>query len=122
MQQFGAYDMRASLDMLDPINRETGKTLSLRARKTLTLGLDRRLTSGQLGVELQAVGERFDNAANTIVLPGYALLNLNASTPIVKDWHLVLRIDNASDTQYQQVGQYATPGRSFYAGIKWQPN
>jgi vitamin B12 transporter len=121
VQKFGSYEMHATLDSLDPINSVTGKTLSLRARQTLTLGVKRRVTSWELGGELHAVSERFDDAANTIVLPGYALLNLSASTHLAKDWRLVMRIDNASDTQYQQVGQYATPGRSFYAGVVWNP-
>ncbi len=121
VQRIDAYEMRASLDALDPVNSVTGKTLSLRARKTLTLGLDRRAAAWRLGGELQAVGERFDNAANTIVLPGYALLNLHGSTQLAKDWQLVMRLDNAADVQYQQVGQIATPGRTFYAGLQWQP-
>ena len=120
-QKMGAYEMRASLDTLDPVNSVTGKTLSLRARKMLTFGVERAVEAWRFGGELQAVGERFDNAANTIVLPGYLLLNLNASTKLGKDWRLTLRVDNASDTRYQEVGQYATPGRSFFAGLQWQP-
>ena len=99
----------------------TGKTLSLRARKMLTLGVDRQAAAWRFGGEVQAVGERFDNAANTIVLPGYALLNLNASTQLTKDWQLTMRIDNVADATYQQVGQIATPGRTFYAGLQWRP-
>lgn len=120
-QRFGPYEMRASLDTLDPINSVTGKALSLRARKTLMLGVDRRVATWHLGGEVQAVGERFDNAANTVVLPGYALLNLNASQQMSKDWQLVMRLDNAADVKYQQVGQMATAGRSFYLGLQWQP-
>jgi len=120
-QRIGAYDMRAALDWIDPVNSISGKTLSLRARKTLTLGVDRSVANWRLGGELQALGERFDNAANTVVLPGYALLNLNASTQLAKDWQLALRIDNLSDTQYQPVGQFANAGRSLFASLKWQP-
>jgi vitamin B12 transporter len=107
--------------MLDPVNTQTGKTLSLRARKALALGVDRRWATWQFGGEIQAVGERFDNASNTIVLPGYALLNLTASNDIGKDWHLVMRVDNALNAKYQQVGQYPAPGSTFYAGLQWRP-
>jgi len=68
------------------------------------------------------VGPRFDDAANSTVLPGYVLLNLNANTQLSQDWHLVLRIDNTLDAQYQQVGHYATPGRTFYVGAQWRPH
>lgn len=121
VQRVGDYEMRASLDSMAPINSITGKTLSLRARKTLSLGVDRRVAAWRLGGELQAVGERFDNAANTVVLPGYALLNLNVSKQMAKDWQVVMRMDNATDVNYQQVGQIATPGRTFYVGLQWQP-
>lgn len=121
VQKVGEYEMRGSLDMLDPVNTQTGKTLSLRAKKTLTLGVDRRWATWQFGGEVQAVGERFDNAANTIVLPGYALLNLTASNEIGKDWHLVMRVDNALNAKYQQVGQYPAPGSTFFVGMQWRP-
>jgi vitamin B12 transporter len=120
-QQIGAYEMRGSFDMLDPVNTQTGKTLSLRAKKTFTLAVDRRWATWQFGGEVQAVGERFDNAANTIVLPGYALLSLTASNEIGKDWHLVMRVDNALNAKYQQVGQYPAPGSTFYVGLQWRP-
>lgn len=120
-QQFKNYDLRASVDFLDPRDDVTGRTLSLRARRTMSLGADRRLGAWQLGAEVQAVGERFDNAANTTVLPGYALLNLNATNQLSRDWRLVMRIDNAADVHHQQVFDYATPGRTFYVGFQWQP-
>lgn len=120
-QRFENFDLRASVDLLNPIDDVTGRVLSLRARHAMTLGVDRRLAGWQLGAEVQAVGERFDDAANTTVLPGYALLNLNANTQLNRDWRLVMRLDNAADAQYQQVGSYATPGRTFYVGFQWQP-
>jgi vitamin B12 transporter len=120
-QRMGAYEMRASLDTLDPVNTQTGKTLSLRAKKALTLGIDRRVATWQWGGEVQAVGERFDNAANSIVLPGYALVNLTAGAELGKDWRWVMRVDNALNAKYQQVGQYPAPGSTFYVGMQWRP-
>lgn len=120
-QQFKNYDFHAALDFLDPRDDITGRTLSLRARKTLSMGVDRRLAQWSLGAAVEAVGERFNDAANTTVLPGYALLNLNANTQLNKDWRLVARIDNVADVQYQQVAGFATPGRIFYVGFQWQP-
>ncbi len=120
-RQVGHYDLRASLDLLDPTDQISGRILSLRARRVLNLGLERHLANWQLGAEIQAVGPRFDDAANSTVLPGYALLNLNANTPLSRDWQLVLRVDNAADAQYSQVGHYATPGRTLYAGLQWRP-
>jgi vitamin B12 transporter len=120
-QTIGAYEMRVSMDVLDPVNTQTGKTLSLRAKKAFSLGLDRRWAIWQLGAEVQAVGERFDNAANTVVLPGYALVNLSASAELGKDWRMVMRADNALSAKYEQVGQYPASGSTFYVGMQWRP-
>jgi vitamin B12 transporter len=119
--QLEHYDLRTSLDWTDAINDITGKVLSLRAQRAMTLGVDRRLADWVLTADVQALGVRFDDAANTTVLPGYALLNLNANWQVAPDWQLVLHLDNAFNAQYQQVGGYATPGRTFYAGFRWQP-
>ncbi|MFZ4481456.1 MAG: TonB-dependent receptor domain-containing protein [Rhodoferax sp.] len=115
------YDLRASLDLLDPIDNGTGRVLSLRARRGAMLGLGRSLAGWKIGAEIQGVSERFDDAANSTVLPGYGLLNLTANTQLGRDWQLVMRVDNAIDAQYQQVGHYATPGRTFNAALQWRP-
>ena len=120
-QSLAHYELRASLDWLDPRDDVTGRVLSLRARRAMTLGVDRRLAGWLLGAEVQAVGARFDDAANTTELAGYALLNLNASAQLSRDWRLLMRLDNASDVKYSQIGGYATPGRTLYAGVQWQP-
>jgi vitamin B12 transporter len=116
-----SYALRASVDILDPRNDITGKVLNLRAKQTLTVGVDRRLGDWRYGAEIHAVGTRFDDAANSTVLPGYALLNLNVSRRLNKDWRVVMRMNNAGAIAYQQVAHYATPGRTIYAGLQWQP-
>ena len=85
------------------------------------LNADTQLGGWQLGAGLQLSGERFDTVANTKVLPGYALLSLNASTALAKDWSLVARADNLLDQRYELASGYATPGRSLYLGLKWAP-
>lgn len=119
--RFQDYAVRASLDILDPRDDVTGRILSLRARQVLSVGLDRRAGVWLLGGDVQAVGQRFDNAANTRVLPGYGLLNLGASREIGKDWRLVLRVDNVTAHSYEQVGNYPARGRFVFAGLNWQP-
>ena len=74
-----------------------------------------------LGAELQGVSHRWDNAANTNRLGGYGLVNLYASTTIARDWQVLARVDNVADKKYQLARGYATPGRTFYAGVRWAP-
>ena len=55
------------------------------------------------------------------MLPGYAVANLHASTKIDKDWSVLARIDNLTDSAYQLASGYATSGRSLYVALKWAP-
>ena len=48
-------------------------------------------------------------------------MNLYASTTIARDWQLLARVDNVADKKYQLARGYATPGRTFYAGVRWAP-
>jgi vitamin B12 transporter len=109
------------LDLQDPRDANTGNLLPRRATHHGMLGLDTTVDEWSLGVELQASAMRFDTAANTTVLPGYVLLNLNGERQVAKDWTLLLRLDNATDAVYQLANGYSTAGRTLYAGIRWAP-
>jgi vitamin B12 transporter len=117
----GGVNLAASLDVQNPRDLATGRSLARRAKQHGTLSADTRVGSWQLGAEAQFSGRRFDDAANTRVLSGYSLLNLSASTPLVKDWTLLARVDNLADKQYELARTYATAGRSLYVGVKWAP-
>lgn len=108
-----------SLDLQDPRDGQTGKLLKRRSTHHATLGFLTPWNTWQLGSDLQLSALRYDDDANTTVLPGYALLNLYAERPLARDWKLLLRVDNATDAQYQTVSGYATAGRSLYLGVKW---
>jgi vitamin B12 transporter len=117
----GGVNLRASADFQNPRDMDTGKQLARRARRHATLGADTQLAGWRLGAEVQASGKRFDTAANTTELGGYALVNLSASTRMARDWTLLARIDNLGDKDYQTARTYATEGRTFYLGLKWTP-
>lgn len=120
-QRLGDVDLRASLDVQDPRDQLTGKMLTRRSNQHATLGISTRLSGWSLGADTQLSGLRYDDAANTTVLPGYVLLNLHAQTRVAKDWTALVRVDNATDTAYQLANTYATPGRTLYVGLKWEP-
>lgn len=113
--------LRASLDVQDPKDAATGNLLARRSKRHGTLGADWRVAGWTLGAEVQASSQRYDDAANTVKLGGYTLLNLSASTQITRDLNLVLRVDNVGDKNYQLARLYATAGRSAYVGLKWTP-
>lgn len=120
----GAYrlagvNLHASLDLQDPKDLDTGKELARRARRHLTLGADTRVAAWQLGAELQASGQRFDDVANTAELGGYTVVNLSASTELSRGLTFTARLDNLGDKDYQLARTYATEGRSLFVSLRW---
>ncbi|MDF1485331.1 TonB-dependent receptor [Ramlibacter sp. H39-3-26] len=113
--------LHGSIDWQDPHDLETGKQLARRARRHASLGADTVVAGWAVGVEAQLSAARWDNAANTLRLGGYGLLNLYASTSLARDFTLVARLDNLADKDYQLADAYATPGRMLYVGLKWAP-
>ncbi|MBS0392854.1 MAG: TonB-dependent receptor, partial [Proteobacteria bacterium] len=71
--------------------------------------------------EVQASGQRYDDAANKTRLGGYTLVNLYASARLARDYQVVARLDNLADKNYTLANGYATPGRMLYVGLKWAP-
>lgn len=124
--QLGRVNIHGSLDVQKPHNADTGKLLARRARRILKLGADTRFATGALnwtaGAEVQAYSRRYDDAANTKKLGGYGIMNLYANAVIARDWHLLARIDNIGNKKYQLAQGYATPGRTFYIGLRWAPS
>ena len=117
----GDMTLRAALDWQDPRDLERDRLLPLRSRLHASVAADWRLGAWTLGAELLATGPRYADAANTRALPGYAVVNLIASTPLARDFTLLARLDNVADRDYQLVPGFATAGRSVYVGLKWQP-
>ena len=113
--------LRGSIDFQNPKDLTTGKALQRRAKRHASFGADTVLAGWTLGGEVQASGQRFENAANTQVLGGYTLVNLYASTRIARDFTLLARVDNLGDKDYQVARTYVTPGRTLYVGLKWAP-
>ncbi|MDD3786864.1 MAG: TonB-dependent receptor, partial [Hydrogenophaga sp.] len=119
--RIGDTTLRGSIDLQNPKDLDTGRQLQRRAKRHATFGADTTLAGWTLGGEVQASGRRFENAANTDVLGGYALVNLYASTRIARDVTLLARVDNLAGKDYQVARTYVTPGRTLYVGLKWAP-
>jgi vitamin B12 transporter len=115
----GRVSLHGSLDWHDPKNLDTGRQLQRRARRLATFGADTDVAGWTFGAELQAAGARFENAANTQRLGGYALFNLFASTTLLPGLVLEARIDNAGDKAYELARSYATAGRSGQLTLRW---
>jgi vitamin B12 transporter len=115
----GGVGLNGSFDWLDPTDEATGKRLARRAQRVAKLSANTRWAGWALGVETQWHSARFENAANTQVLPGYGLVNLAATRALAPNWTLVARLDNLGDKAYTLARGFATAGRTAYVGLRW---
>ncbi|MGH8318376.1 MAG: TonB-dependent receptor plug domain-containing protein [Steroidobacteraceae bacterium] len=63
-------------------------------------------------------GPSFDDAANTIRLGGYVLLDIRTSFPINDHLSMYARVENLTDRHYEVAYEYGTLGRSAYIGAR----
>lgn len=118
---FGRLALRASLDLLDPRNAVTGERLPRRAKEQASVGVDWTQGAWRFGGNVLAAGERFDDAANTQRLGGYATVDLYADWQFASDWSLQAKVNNLGDRDYETAYGYNQPGRAFYLTLRWQP-
>lgn len=118
---FGDVRTWGSLDLQEPRDAVNGKLLTRRATHHATVGLDTRVGPWTWGADMVLSALRYDDVANTTVLPGYVVLNVSAQRRIAKDWTALVRVDNATDATYQLAKDYATSTRTLYVGLKWAP-
>jgi vitamin B12 transporter len=65
------------------------------------------------------VGSRFDNAANTVRVAGYATVDLRAEWKPLPAWVLALRLNNAGGKTYETVQGYNQPGREAHVTLRY---
>ncbi|WP_431095943.1 TonB-dependent receptor domain-containing protein [Polaromonas aquatica] len=120
-ETLGNVHLHGSLDLQNPKNLVTGRTLQRRSRQYGTLGAEMPLGGWKLAADLVMASRTFDSDNSNVVLPGYSLVNLSATTALSRDWKLVAKLDNVTDKAYQTAGTYANGRRSVYVGLTWAP-
>jgi vitamin B12 transporter len=128
-QELFGWQSNLGVAIIDPRDRDTGHTLARRARRTLSLDLDRQFDRLGLGASWQAVSSSYDDLANQQQLGGYALLGLRSSWQLDREIQLELKVDNLLDKGYSralysyegdQYG-YREEGRAWMFGVTWTP-
>ncbi|MEG2030308.1 MAG: TonB-dependent receptor, partial [Janthinobacterium sp.] len=90
-----------------------GKRATLTARNTANLWLTKDLGHGYtVGGGANAVGSRFANPGNTVVLPGYVTADAMASYRTGR-YEVQLNINNIGDTRYIVSGHGSSPNLSL---------
>jgi len=116
---FGGTTLKAALDMASPRDDDTGNLLPRRAHTHASVSALHRIGAWQLGAEVVASTHRFDDAANTARMGGYAVVNLTAEWTLAHGMTLALRANNVLDKHYELVADYATGGAQWFAGLRW---
>jgi vitamin B12 transporter len=134
--QAGPWAGNLALGLIDPRDRDTGKTLARRAKRTMTLDVDRHMGDFSAGGSWRAVGGRYDDANNTEELAGYGLLSLRGSWQASPQLGFDLSLDNLLDKDYvdatyavvdpltfQSLGRqgYNSEGRTVLLALNWTP-
>jgi vitamin B12 transporter len=109
--------MNASYTFDDTLNLDTGTQLLRRPRNKMLLAFTRLSQDGRSSITLSTiyVGTRLDT--NNVTLGQYTLLNLSGTYQASERVQLFARLDNVTNTFYQEVNGFGTPGFGAYGGL-----
>lgn len=120
------WEARVSLTLLDPRNRGSatgaGSILPYRARRSGRADVDYSRTQFGLGATLQGEGRRYDDLANSTVMPAYATLDLRLEYAPATWCRAQLRIENVVDARYETVATYDQSGRAIFLTLRVRPH
>lgn len=111
----------ASLDLQSPKNLDTGKLLARRSRQHGALNVARELGDTTLGMQWIAVGQRYEDAANSVKLGTYSVCNVDVSHKVSRSVRLLGRIENVFDRKYENPRTYNAVPMSAFVGLRWTP-
>lgn len=128
-QDWSGWTSQLGLSLIDPRDRDSGHTLSRRARRTLSLDLDRQFERFALGASWQAISSSYNDEANTDTIGGYGLLGLRGSWSASSEVKFDLKLDNLLDKQYSRTHYsyqsdnygYREEGRTWLLSVTWTP-
>ncbi len=124
MRPVDALSMQFTHGVVDARNRTAGSAdfdnfLPRRPENSSSLLVDYRWPFGlETGFTLTNVSNTFDNAANTVRLPGYTLADIRVMMPIGRNLELTARIENLFDEVYETAFRFGQMPRAGYIGVR----
>jgi vitamin B12 transporter len=91
--------------------RRPGQTLNGELRYAWDFGLTTT-------VAVTHAGRTFDDAANTVVVDGYTVVDFRVAYAVRDKLELYGRLENAFDEEYETIARYGTPGRGAFVGVR----
>ena len=128
--RLNAWHLKGSIDIQSPRDEATDNLLVRRANRHASVNLSRNWGDWHLGTELIASSGRYNDAANTQRLAGYAIMNAMASYQINQDFKLQARVNNLFDKEYALAYDgdptsggfiYDNPGSNLFVSISYTP-
>ncbi len=117
----GVLTGRLSYAYVDALNLETDQQLLRAPMNSGAIDLDfTGIDKLEIKPRLLLVGPAYDTNFMTggrVTLSGYARLDLIANYRINDQYMAYIRGENLTDTRYETIYNYGTPGVSFYAGL-----
>ena len=128
-QEWFGWQSSLGVAMIDPRDRDTGHTLSRRARRTLSLDVDRQFDRIGVGASWQAVSSSFNDDDNKQPIGGYGLLGLRGNWVASPEVRLDLKVDNLLDKSFTRAlysydGNYygyREERRNVQLAVTWTP-
>ena len=115
---WGVQQWRLSMTSQDPQNEITHLPLARRAKSLAQAGLTQSFGYWDTGLQVRYSGARSDDAQT---LAAYTLLDLTASRALTPELRLNLRLENATNENYQSIYGYNMPRRGLFVGLRWAP-
>lgn len=113
------WNGKLGMNLLNPQDRETNFRLARRYQESLSFDLSRAFGPVDVGANVLAQGDRYDDPQNTIRVAGYVTVDLRAAYHVNKNWMLSAKLNNLLDKQYQLVDTYNTADRNFFVSIHY---
>ncbi|MEX2382738.1 MAG: TonB-dependent receptor [Opitutales bacterium] len=125
VETFGSFQivrnlsLRFSYTFQETEDKTTGNDLARRPNHKFDVALTFiPVEETTLRLATRYVGRRYNNQRNTDELPAYNVWDLAATHRVTENFELFGRIDNLLDQDYEEVRNFNTPGRAFYAGVR----
>ncbi|SFL98757.1 TonB-dependent receptor domain-containing protein [Marinobacter zhejiangensis] len=118
------WRLATALAYTDPRDTETDNRLRRRSDRSMRVDLDHDFTNWSVGTTYHVQGERYDDAANTKKLAGYATLDLRASWAFARNWSTRLTVANVFDREYATAqrfsgAKYIAAGRTGMLSVRY---
>jgi len=125
------------VSIIDPRDRDSGHTLARRAKRTLSIDLDRTFGALSAGAGWHVSSARYDTITNTRELSGYGIFDLRAAWQSHPELRWEAKVNNLFDRDYalatyarsqgpnwfdpsQNYG-YREAGRTMLFAVTWTP-